>query len=159
MQTFLPYADFRKSFKVLDYKRLGKQRAEAITLINVINGVMKDGQPPKGWINHPITIMWRPYIDALKLYTNLCIEEWKSRGYQNSISFFEIEEIKIELPDWLGFEPFHASHRSNLLKKDYEFYKQYDWIEDPNDPYIWRDQNGRWYQYIRESKSRKYLEP
>jgi len=30
MQTFLPYADFKLSTRVLDYKRLGKQRVEAM---------------------------------------------------------------------------------------------------------------------------------
>ena len=34
MQTFLPYADFAQSAKVLDMKRLGKQRVEVLQLLN-----------------------------------------------------------------------------------------------------------------------------
>ena len=39
MQTFLPYADFERSAKSLDYKRLGKQRVEAMQLIKAIETV------------------------------------------------------------------------------------------------------------------------
>ena len=36
MQTFLPYPDFRESLESLDYKRLGKQRVEALQLVKSI---------------------------------------------------------------------------------------------------------------------------
>lgn len=35
MQTFLPYANFEASAKVLDYKRLGKQRVEAKQILEI----------------------------------------------------------------------------------------------------------------------------
>ena len=38
MQTFLPYQNFIKSAKCLDYKRLGKQRVEALQIHNIISG-------------------------------------------------------------------------------------------------------------------------
>ncbi len=38
MQTFLPHESFKKSFKVLDYRRLGKQRVEAHQVLNVLIG-------------------------------------------------------------------------------------------------------------------------
>ena len=34
MQTFLPYADFKRSAESLDNKRLGKQRVEAMQIYN-----------------------------------------------------------------------------------------------------------------------------
>ena len=34
MQTFLPYESFRESAKVLDWRRLGKQRVEGMQIIN-----------------------------------------------------------------------------------------------------------------------------
>jgi hypothetical protein len=40
------------------------------------------------------------------------------------------------MPSWFGLEEFHRSHRSNLLRKDYEYYSQY-FDEDPNLPYYW----------------------
>ena len=73
MQTFLPYESFRESAKVLDWRRLGKQRVEGMQIINAIENPEK-----QGWQNHPITVMWRPYLSALKLYTNIIIWElWK----------------------------------------------------------------------------------
>ena len=38
MQTFLQYPDFEKTFKCLDYRRLGKQRVEAMQIYNIISG-------------------------------------------------------------------------------------------------------------------------
>lgn len=38
MQIFVPFLDIKECAKVLDYKRLGKQRVEAITLIRIISG-------------------------------------------------------------------------------------------------------------------------
>ena len=36
MQTFLPYDSFEESASVLDWKRLGKQRVEAMQIVNAI---------------------------------------------------------------------------------------------------------------------------
>ena len=33
--------------------------------------------------------------------------------------------------------PVHASHRSNLLRKDATWYEQFDWREGPGLPYVW----------------------
>jgi hypothetical protein len=38
LQTFLPYADFVKTAKCLDYRRLGKQRVEAFQILNILEG-------------------------------------------------------------------------------------------------------------------------
>jgi hypothetical protein len=40
-------------------------------------------------------------------------------------------------PPWLGNESFHASHRSNLLRKDFDYYSQFKWTEPTTLPYIW----------------------
>ena len=48
MQTFLPYPSFEESAKVLDWRRLGKQRVEGMQIINAISGVpRKDGRPTR----------------------------------------------------------------------------------------------------------------
>ena len=65
MQTFLPYSSFTESAKILDWRRLGKQRVEGMQIINAISGVpRKDGKPYKGWTNHPCSVMWKPYLPA-----------------------------------------------------------------------------------------------
>jgi hypothetical protein len=131
MQTFLPYPDFNESLRCLDSRRLGKQRVEAFQILNTLLG------KSKGWQNHPAVKMWKGYEPALTLYYNVSLEVWAERGYQN---------VKLqrkaccdcpELPTWIGMDRFHASHRSNLLRKNPEFYRHHGWIEPSNLPYIW----------------------
>jgi hypothetical protein len=131
MQTFLPYPDFQKSVQTLDWRRLGKQRVEAMQILNVLLGSRKNG-----WRNHPIVKMWTGYEDALCLYMNHCIEEWVGRGYKNTMQFVATP-VEIEYPKWFGDKEFHASHRSNLLRKDYKYYSQFGWKEPTNLPYKW----------------------
>lgn len=134
MQTFLPYSDFRKSFQVLDYKRLGKQRVEAKQILNALE---KRAQGiTSGWTNHPATVMWEGYEEALQLYHDLCIDEWVSRGYNNNMPKFDAS-VYPTMPKWLGNENFHSSHKSNLLRKDPVFYGKYNWVEPDNLEYIW----------------------
>jgi len=130
MQTFLPYPSFEKSAKALDYKRLGKQRLEAKQILNALmpNSTSR-------WRNHPAVKMWKGYEKALKLYYNEMVKEWIRRGYKNSMSLYEVSDVI--LPHWLGNSEFHSSHRSNLLRKNYDFYCQYGWIENLSKPYIW----------------------
>lgn len=163
MQTFLPYESFRKSAEVLDWRRLGKQRVEGMQIINAIEGKpRKDGKPYKGWINHPATVMWRPYLNALKHYTNIIIMEWIKRGYNNNMKMYEYNEIT--KPHWIGKEEFHASHRANLLRKDREtkpkpldWYTKFGWTENPENPYVWHDVDGKWYEQHIGTGVREYL--
>ena len=133
MQTFLPFADFKESMRVLDNRRLGKQRSEALTILRIVDGRTQK----KGWRNHPAVLMWRGYAECLKLYMNTCIDEWVRRGFRNSISLEKIDHLKLRDPWWLGREELHASHRANLLRKDPGFYGAYGWDEDPGMPYWW----------------------
>ena len=149
MQTFLPYESFTKSAQVLDWRRLGKQRVEGMQIIKAI-----ENPKPQGWKNHPIVKMWTPYVPALKQYTNIIITEWIGRGYNNNMEFYDIDNV--EYPDWLGDERFHSSHRSNLLRKDFDWYSQFKWIENSESPYVWRDNEG-WYEQQLGTKERFYL--
>ena len=134
MQTFLPYPSFAESAACLDSKRLGKQRVEALQIWNIVSGKRSTG----GWINHPAVSMWRGHPDALALYTNIMITEWIKRGYNNTMELLKpIQLPEFTLPSWLGNADLHASHRSNLLRKDSEFYSQYNWSEPDDLPYVW----------------------
>ena len=156
MQTFLPYPSFKESAKVLDWRRLGKQRVEGMQIINAISGVpRKDGKPYKGWTNHPCSVMWKPYLPALKLYTNLIIKEWEDRGYNNNMKYYDVEDIVI--PHWIGNERIHSSHRANLLRKDYEYYSKFGWTENSEDPYVWHDVEGKFYEQHVGTGQRIYL--
>jgi hypothetical protein len=136
MQTFLPRPDFSDSLKTLDNKRLGKQRLEAMQLVNSTLKLAQDPHTKVGWANHPARTMWRGYLDALKLYHNLSILEWKSRGFKNTMKLYDLPD-SIDLPHWIGREDFHASHRSNLIRKDPIWYGQFGWSEPNNLEYIW----------------------
>ena len=134
MQTFLPYSNFEKTVKVLDDKRLGKQRVEAFQILKALRG---DYAKTGAWENHPATRMWRGYSPALTAYMNTCIKEWCCRGKNNTMEKINIHGDDVVLPPWLGDPDFHASHRSNLLRKDPQFYGQYHWQESDDLPYIW----------------------
>ena len=131
MQTFLPYASFEDTAKCLDYKRLGKQRVEALQIHNIVSGKRTTG----GWVNHPAVVMWRDYPDALALSHNTMISEWISRGYNNNMPLLEYNSV--EYPTWLGDNRLHSSHRANLIRKDSSFYGWPWWDDDPDMPYYW----------------------
>ena len=158
MQVFLPYESYLLSAQCLDWRRLGKQRVECMQIINAVEGKpRKDGKPATGWVNHPATIMWRPYLDSLKYYANIVMMEWLSRGYKNNMEFYEVDKDLAQEPHWLGFESFHASHRSNLLRKDKEHYSSYDWEESDDLPYLWNDKDSKWYAQLVGNKEKVYL--
>jgi hypothetical protein len=159
MQIFLPYPDMKKSLQALDNKRLGKQRVETYQIISAITQRPKlDGTPYKGWLNHPCTVMWKGHLPALKMYLNYSITEWIARGFKNTMQLEDYVEDQVVLPPFFGNKKFHASHRSNLLKKEPEFYSKYGWTEDPSDPYVWTDKEGKWYEQHSGKKGRVYYE-
>lgn len=135
MQTFLPYADFKKSAKVLDRLRLGKQRVETLQILQAIRDNTR-------WKNHPAVKMWKGYEPALICYGYTICREWIERGYndtceQKITAFTRTYEVlpKVELPPWLD-EEFTRAHRSNLLRKNYEYYSKF-FLEPVDLPYIW----------------------
>lgn len=159
MQTFLPYPDFAESAKVLDRQRLGKQRVEAYQIIRTLMAGEK-----AGWANHPAVKMWRGHGVALLAYLLVVCDEWTSRGYKDSVREKVLDEVSTKLgmdpegleanarqellgghigapygglPAWLGDPAFHASHRSNLLRKAPDWYEQFGWTESHDLEYVW----------------------
>ncbi len=135
MQTFLPYPDFQQTAKCLDFRRLGKQRVEAWQIWKAC--VFKD----YAWRKHPISKMWKGYEACLLDYGIAICKEWRKRGYKDNMlrRFKALRKLygKTEKPHWLGNKALHASHRSNLLRKDKDFYGKYGWQEKDNLLYVW----------------------
>lgn len=135
MQTFLPFPDFSTSARCLDNRRLGKQRVETLQILNALTN------PSYGWQNHPAVKMWKGHTDALAIYGVAICSEWIKRGFNDTclpkIQSFTSPDIITSTPSWLGSEPFHASHRSNLLRKEPAHYSQFLWTESPDLPYVW----------------------
>ncbi len=136
MQTFLPYPDFAATAAVLDTARLGKQRVEAMMILRYLRGLYKFG----GWRNHPATLMWRGFEDALRVYLYQMIREWTRRGHKNTIRVrlpAGFASGATAMPWWLGDERLHSSHRAALLYKNYEWYSRFGWTETPALDYFW----------------------
>lgn len=138
MNTFLPYANFQKSAHSLDYRRLGKQRVEAWQIYQCLTG-----QGSLRWKNHPAVRMWDGYENCLLLYGVYICKEWIKRGYKDTmLGRFELCLIhagkdKLKIPKWLGNIDFHNAMKSNLLRKDKQYYSQFGWKVEDNLPYIW----------------------
>jgi hypothetical protein len=147
MQTFLPYADFERSARVLDAKRLGKQRVETI---QVVRALTWSGY---GWANHPAALMWKGYEEALGRYGLTCCEIWTDLGFGDTCAATIATDLRAAgvftirtqaeladagaLPPWLGDEELHRSHRSALVRKDPEHYGP-EFPDVPDDlPYVW----------------------
>ena len=147
MQTFLPFADFEQSARVLDAKRLGKQRVETIQIVRALT------RPTYGWANHPAVLMWKAYEEALGRYGLICCEVWTEHGFGDTCAVtiaadlreFGIDTIRTQaelaaseaLPPWLGQERVHLSHQSALVRKDPERYRPL-FPDVPGDlPYAW----------------------
>ena len=114
MQTFLPVSNFRITAEILDRRRLGKQRVEALQILRALKqgewtcpncpgpvthfNTHKTGYhcynceaPLKrtGWYNHPAVLQWRGFSDALKLYGITMCLKWISLGFFDT-SLFKI---------------------------------------------------------------------
>ena len=123
MQTFLPYPDYKLSASVMDMRRLGKQRVETWQIIKALT------EPEYGWKNHPAVKMWRGHVPSLVEYGIAMIEEWRSRGYKDTLlpRFMGIRDLNNAIaPYWVGDANFHASHRSKLLSKNFDWYSKYN---------------------------------
>jgi hypothetical protein len=135
MQTFVPYASLTDSAKSLDRQRLGKQRVEVMQLLKALTY-------SGGWSNHPATKMWEGHERALIDYGVAICDEWIARGYKDTcrgkiLDYSSSYPQHTGFPSWWNDESVHSSHRSNLLRKDAEFYGKFGWDDDPEAPYVW----------------------
>jgi hypothetical protein len=147
MQTFLPYPDFAASAAVLDDRRLGKQRVEALQVLRALT------YPGYGWQRHPAVRMWAGYPRAVAAYGLVICSVWGAEGRADTCaatinadlvraglapaeSQQELARLGL-LPDWLGDERLHRSHRSALVRKDPDFYGPRFRDADPTLPYHW----------------------
>jgi hypothetical protein len=148
MQTFLPYPDFARSADVLDGRRLGKQRVEAIQVLRALT------VPGYGWRRHPAAAMWAGYEEALVRYGLEICAAWCGAGHADTCAATLAADLEAgtsltavrtqaqlaqsgDLPPWLGEDAFHRSHQSALLRKDPDHYGPL-FPDVPDDlPYVW----------------------
>ncbi|WP_326595189.1 MSMEG_6728 family protein [Streptomyces sp. NBC_01803] len=148
MQTFLPYPDFARSAGVLDVRRLGKQRVEAL---QVLRGLTVPGY---GWRHHPAVRMWAGYEEALVRYGLEMCRVWVVGGRRDTCAVSLAADFAAlgarrrirrqerlaaggDVPPWLGDEAFHRGHQSALVRKDPAFYtERFPGVPDDL-PYVW----------------------
>ncbi|MGW7286597.1 MSMEG_6728 family protein [Streptomyces sp. NPDC054847] len=149
MQTFLPFPDFLASAAALDLRRLGKQRVEAL---QVLRGLTVPGY---GWRRHPAVRMWAGYEEALVRYGLDICRVWTAEGRSDTCAVTLVHDLRVrhpevvavrsqrrlaadgDLPPWFGDRDFHRSHRSALVRKYPEFYRD-RFPAVPDDlPYVW----------------------
>jgi hypothetical protein len=136
MQSFLPYADFRATARVLDARRLGKQRVETIQLLRGLTVANY------GWRHHPAVKMWAGYEEALVRYGVEICAAWTATGRADTCELTLLTDLRtgcgihrIRTQRELA-EAFHRSHRSALLQKDPAYYGEF--FDEPADlPYVW----------------------
>jgi len=134
MQTFLPYEDFYETARVLDDKRLGKQRVETKQILNVLYTGSQGA-----WSSHPATRMWAGHEGVLLQYQVAVCFEWIRRGFKHTLvlddALIEKFENRVTKPFWLGHPLVHESHRQTLKYKDPVAYA--DFKEEPKYEYVW----------------------
>lgn len=148
MQTFLPDPDFTRSARLLDDRRLGKQRVEALQIVRALT------RPTYGWKHHPAVRMWQGYEEALGAYAVAVCREWCRRGHADTCEAKILDDLAQggvpvpprtqselaaagALPPWLGDEALHLSHRSALLRKQPAWYGPRFGDVSPALPYVW----------------------
>ncbi len=84
--------------------------------------------------------MWKPYLEALIDYGITICNTWIDLGYKDSVKdklLVYAAKQPCHMPHWLGDKRLHASHRSNLLRKDFNYYAEYGWTEPTDLPYYY----------------------
>lgn len=156
MQTFMPFGTVTESAAVLDDVRLNKQRIEAKQIYQVLTG------ETRAWRHHPAVGMWRDRLSALADYGYLMCREWSSRGGRDDAGlgawFDERRDPEVSLPEWTGHPDVQLSHRSNLIRKDPEFYRPRFPGVAAGMPYLWPawdTEAGCWRLFISKAEARR----
>src|SRR3978361_869558 len=93
----------------------------------------------------PVVAMWRGFRPALMVYQDATCDAWAQRGFadtcrEKTLAVLELSpedaaEYRsgdVRMPPWLGRLDVHLSHRSRLIAKAPEFYREL-FTGDPED--------------------------
>lgn len=135
MNTLLPSIGFARSASQLDDKRLRNQIVEVNRMLELLT---------YGGRNELSLGGWRGYEGALALYgLAICHEyriERKLPGDEWGLVAEWSQRVKPSWPrpPWIGDLAVHRSHRSNLIRRDSEFYLPVFGGDTPRGlPYLW----------------------
>lgn len=179
VNTFVVDSDLARNASLLDTKRLGKQRIEAKEIIDILESLDRGVIPKKkGWMNHPATKMWYGYTNALKVYYNYILTEFKKRSDHNTMQYYDIDVslyyvnpyigngnfkfpfTEYSFPPWFAFPPFILAQRASLIRKSPEIYNDIFNCEEIQPylqyGYLWPSNHGN---YIYTNWDMSYLSP
>ena len=144
----MPLPSLADSATVLDPKRLGKQRVEALQVFRALT------VPGYGWRHHPTARMWIGYAEALVRYGLEVCAVWQEGGRRDTCAATLVSELAAhfgvqqprsqaalamagELLPWMGMTVFHVSHQSARVRKNPSWYRRYFPDVADNLPCVW----------------------
>ena len=149
MQTFLPYNDFHLTARLLDNKRLAKQRVEVLQVLKALYNLKNNIK--SGWQNHPITKMWCGFENGLIHYGMVICDEWIFRGYKDTCKqkiedyVYKFDGTNIIIyPEWINDNELLESHKCRLLQKNYNHYSEKIKSIDGKLPENWQNREYKW---------------
>jgi hypothetical protein len=138
MQVLLPYPNLRLSSHVLHRDDLSRQQSHALEILMRLAG---RGRSSGRRFFAPV-MLWEGHEPALLRYAEGVWRERCSRGIEvtdPSPASPAAEDAyglpagwrsdPARVPDWVGLEKLHASHRALLLARRPAWYAQFAWIE------------------------------
>lgn len=115
MITWMPFADLFDSALVLDNERLKQQLDDNFTIYKAL---------AYGRVNHPAIMLWYGYESAFDVYMNAIDEECRKRGIDYPVERKQLGRAALVFPPWWGDRRLHSSHRSKLIRGNYDYYSQ-----------------------------------
>jgi hypothetical protein len=158
MQTFLPFSTFSASAAALDQVRLFNQYNEALVIYRAVTGAST------AWASHPACDMWRGFAPALANYRWCIRQELLARrkapeteAPDSHLALLDASNCSVAIPAWVGYEPFHESHRRNLARKSTAYAERFHCT--PDNVYYWPKQigNNKWALRRKATGATKYL--
>lgn len=125
MQAFFPVTSVKRSFRLLDNRRLIKQHLELHQLIDLV-ARKERGEKSS---HHAAVNLFMGHSDFLRYCFATCVYVCLERGINIKTYRSEYEKYRAEfgvdreqpfppeLPEWFGRKVFHSAHRQALLAK------------------------------------------
>lgn len=138
MQVFICDMSMEKSAAILDDKRLNKQIVEAFQIV-------EDRLPT---LNHPAYLFWKNHKPELRMYmTFLCEEYTKRFGREHKCSSVCLSPETKDFSFIRDFDIVFLSMKVNLLRKNYDWYSKFFYVnksvDDYPDGYYWSIPYGK----------------
>ncbi len=140
MLVLLPFPNMRLSAHVLHRDDLSRQQSHVLEILMRLGG--RGRRAGRRWFA-PV-LMWESCEPALLRYADGVWQERRDRGMPlegpspaspEGASVYDFPEDwrsrPAVMPDWVGIEQLHASHRAALLARRPAWYGQFGWSEPP----------------------------